>query len=82
MKKQTRRLWSSWEDYMREWCGRSDFRRALPDLLEGEDPDFRAHIEAIAAAAGAGSEPRTAADNGKRATLDTLAQTERASRNI
>ena len=49
MSKQTRRLWSSWEDYMREWCRRADFRKALPELLEGEDPDFRAHIEKIAA---------------------------------
>jgi hypothetical protein len=70
MKKQTRRLWSSWEDYMREWCARSDFRRALPDLLEGEDLDFRAYIEAIAAAAGTGSELRAVADDGKRATPD------------
>ena len=50
MSKQTRRLWSSWEDYMREWCRRPDFRRALPELLEGEDPDFRKHIEGIAQA--------------------------------
>src|SRR6202042_3052451 len=35
MNKQTRRLWSSWEDYMREWCRRGDFRRALAELLEG-----------------------------------------------
>jgi hypothetical protein len=48
MSKQRRRLWSSWEDYMREWCRRSDFRQALPELLEGEDPDFRSHIERIA----------------------------------
>jgi hypothetical protein len=48
MDKQTRRLWSSWEDYLREWCQRPDFRKALPDLLEGEDPDFRKHIERIA----------------------------------
>ncbi len=48
MDRQTRRLWSSWEDYMREWCGRSDFRLALPELLEGEDPDFQAHIKKIA----------------------------------
>ncbi len=48
MNKQTRRLWSSWEDYMREWCARADFRAALPELLEGEDPDFRAHIQRIA----------------------------------
>jgi hypothetical protein len=51
MNKQTRRLWSSWEDYMREWCRRTDFRRALLELLEGEDPDFKAHIERIAEAA-------------------------------
>ena len=49
MKKQTRRLWSSWEDYMREWCRRTDFRAALPELLEGEDPDFSAHIRRISA---------------------------------
>jgi hypothetical protein len=48
MSKQTRRLWSSWEDYMREWCRRADFRNALPELLEGEDPEFRAYIEKIA----------------------------------
>jgi hypothetical protein len=48
MNKQARRLWCSWEDYMREWCRRPDFRRALPELLEGEDPEFRAYIEEIA----------------------------------
>jgi hypothetical protein len=48
MSKQTRRLWSSWEDYKREWCRRRDFRDALPGLLEGEDPDFRAYIEKVA----------------------------------
>ena len=48
MSKQTARLWSSWEDYMREWCCRSDFRTALPDLLEGEDSDFQQHIRRIA----------------------------------
>ena len=48
MDKQTKRLWSSWEDYIREWCLRPDFRKALPDLLEGEDPDFRKHIVRIA----------------------------------
>jgi len=50
MPRQTRRLWSSWEDYMREWCRNDDFRAALPELLEGEDPDFQAHIRRIAAA--------------------------------
>jgi hypothetical protein len=51
MNKQTRRLWSSWEDYMREWCRRADFRHALLELLDGEDPDFRVHIQRIAEAA-------------------------------
>lgn len=48
MPKQTRRLWSSWEDYMREWCRNDDFRAALPELLQGEDPDFQSHIRRIA----------------------------------
>lgn len=49
MPKQQRRLWLSWEDYMREWCRRADYREALPKLLEGEDPDFVAHITRVAA---------------------------------
>jgi hypothetical protein len=49
MTKDTRRLWGSWEDYMREWCRREDFRAALPRLLEGEDDAFSKHIRAIAA---------------------------------
>lgn len=48
MDRQTRRLWQSWEDYMREWCRRKDFREALPELLEGEDEEFTAHIRQIA----------------------------------
>lgn len=44
----TARLWSSWEDYMREWCRRDDFRAALPDLLQGEDPEFCQHILSLA----------------------------------
>ena len=48
MDRQTQRLWLSWEDYMREWCCRSDFREALPELLQGEDEDFREHIQSIA----------------------------------
>jgi hypothetical protein len=55
MDKQTKRLWSSWEDYMREWCLRPDFLKALPDLLEGEDPDFQRHIERIAQSSPLGS---------------------------
>lgn len=49
MSPQTRRLWQSWEDYMREWCRRPDFRALLPELLRGEDPEFVATISAIAA---------------------------------
>ena len=48
MDKQTLRLWLSWEDYMREWCQRKDFRELLPELLKGEDEDFAAHIRGIA----------------------------------
>lgn len=46
--KQLRR-WRSWEDYMREWCRRSDFRMRLPMLLRGEDPEFVACIQDLAA---------------------------------
>lgn len=42
------RRWRSWEDYMREWCRRTDFRNLLPHLLEGEDADFAAYIEQLA----------------------------------
>ncbi len=45
--KQQRR-WGSWEDYMREWCRRDDFRAHLPQLLQGEDPDFAAYIQRLA----------------------------------
>lgn len=45
---QTRRLWSSWEDYIRSWCRRKDFRESLTDLLQGEDPEFEAYVKKIA----------------------------------
>ena len=48
MSRETRRLWQSWEDYMRQWCRRDDFRAELPELLEGEDEDFCRHILRIA----------------------------------
>ncbi|MHB8845850.1 MAG: hypothetical protein ACYC7L_14005 [Nitrospirota bacterium] len=38
------RRWHSWEDYMRDWCRRADFRAALPALLEGEDPAFVRYV--------------------------------------
>ena len=50
MSKDTRRLWLSWEDDMREWCRRADFRAELPVLLEGEDDAFSRHILQIAEA--------------------------------
>lgn len=53
MDRQTRRLWLSWEDYMREWCRRKDFREVLPELLKGEDEDFADHIGKIAEVEGA-----------------------------
>lgn len=43
-----RRRWSSWEDYMREWCRRADFHARLPLLLQGEDPAFVAYIRELA----------------------------------
>ena len=45
------RRWRSWEDYMREWCARPDFRNALPGLLQGEDPEFVAYIRSLASQA-------------------------------
>jgi len=45
--KQLRR-WRSWEDYMGEWCARTDFRTALPTLLRGEDPEFSHYIQKLA----------------------------------
>ncbi|QOI99928.1 MAG: hypothetical protein HRU70_05290 [Phycisphaeraceae bacterium] len=47
MSGQNARLWRSWEDYMREWCRKPDFRAALPELLQGEDPSFAAYITGI-----------------------------------
>lgn len=49
MNTRQRRRWLSWEDYMRDWCRRGDFRRELPALLRGEDPDFVKHIQQLAA---------------------------------
>lgn len=48
MSDRKRRRWLSWEDYMREWCGREDFRNALPQLLQGEDADFSRYISHLA----------------------------------
>lgn len=45
------RRWHSWEDYMREWCAREDFRDSLDSLLAGEDPDFCDYIRELSATA-------------------------------
>jgi hypothetical protein len=42
------RRWHSWDDYMREWCRRTDFRALLPELLRGEDPAFADYIRVLA----------------------------------
>jgi hypothetical protein len=49
MNTRQQRRWLSWEDYMRQWCRRGDFRALLPVLLEGEDAEFSAYIRALAA---------------------------------
>ncbi|WP_299426464.1 hypothetical protein [uncultured Meiothermus sp.] len=48
MTSEQQRRWNSWEDYMREWCRRQDFRDALPGLLSGEDSDFAEYIQLLA----------------------------------
>jgi hypothetical protein len=50
MSRKQARLWQSWEDYMHFWCQREDFRALLPEMLDGEDPDFSRHLLRIAAA--------------------------------
>lgn len=47
MSRHERRLWASWEDYMRTWCRREDFREALPFILEGEDDDYARYMATI-----------------------------------
>jgi hypothetical protein len=49
MTRQAARLWQTWEDYMRAWCKRRDYREMLPSLLEGEDPEFQIYINRLAA---------------------------------
>jgi hypothetical protein len=58
MDRQTCRLWLSWEDYMREWCRRKDFRDVLAELLQGEDEDFARHISQIADFEAAKAQPK------------------------
>lgn len=49
MDKKKLRRWHSWEDYMREWSRREDFRQRLPELLRGEDEGFARYIQRLAA---------------------------------
>ena len=53
MSRHTQRMWQSWEDYIREWLRRAEFREALPLLLEGEDEDFTRYLRTLVA-----SQPR------------------------
>jgi hypothetical protein len=48
MPERQQRRWHSWDDYMREWCRREDFRVLLPELLRGEDAAFSAYINRLA----------------------------------
>jgi hypothetical protein len=48
MDKQTARMWASWEDYIRYWLAKPDYRALLPELLDGEDPEFVAYVRALA----------------------------------
>jgi hypothetical protein len=33
-------MWQTWEDYIDFWLKKEDFRKVVPELLSGEDPDF------------------------------------------
>ncbi len=68
MDKQRRRLWQSWEDYMRDWCTRRDFRQALPELLEGEDPEFAQYVLSLAGLEAAAGARETLVVHGDRRT--------------
>ena len=48
MDKNTKRLWATWDDYIKFWCQRDDFRAILPELLIGEDPGFSRYIKRAA----------------------------------
>lgn len=45
MSRTQERRWRTWDDYMREWVRRQDFRSMLPMLLDGEDPEFVRYLE-------------------------------------
>jgi hypothetical protein len=48
MEGDARRRWLSSEDDMIEWCRREDFKRSLPELLEGEDDEFSKYLLQLA----------------------------------
>jgi hypothetical protein len=48
MNRKNRRLWQTWDDYMREWCRREDFRTMMMPHLDGEDPEFKDYILRLA----------------------------------
>lgn len=47
MSRKQERRWRTWEDYMREWAARADFREMLPTLLDNEDPEFVAYLRSL-----------------------------------
>jgi hypothetical protein len=47
MSNKQERRWRTWEDYMREWTDRADFREMLPELLDNEDPEFVAYLKSL-----------------------------------
>lgn len=44
MNKLEMRMWQTWEDYISFWLKKEDFRKSLPELLSGEDPDFVSYM--------------------------------------
>jgi len=44
MDKQESRMWQTWEDYIDFWLKREDFKKVVPELLSGEDPDFVSYM--------------------------------------
>ncbi len=42
-----RRMWNSWEDYIRHWTAKPNYREALPELVLGEDLEFVAYMSRV-----------------------------------
>ncbi len=42
-----RRMWNSWEDYMRHWVAKTNFREAMPELMLGEDAEFVGYMSRL-----------------------------------